>query len=149
MRSSYFQPSFSTPLRATSRGKGLDDIRITPLFVQRTVPQSNAEQDRSSALRICVHPCPSVVVLNGRGLLFFHSPISISAFCFRISASARLYPSVVGRECACSFGAPQSISYVLFHFTRHASVIRTMPAVPPRPCHAVRKTPVNNRSNYE
>ena len=54
MRSSYFQPSFIPPLRGVSRGEGLDDMSINPLFLQRTVPQSNAEQDRSSALRIWI-----------------------------------------------------------------------------------------------
>jgi len=54
MRSSYFQPCFTTPPGGVSRGKGLDDIRIAPLFVQRTVPQSNAEQGRSSGRRIWI-----------------------------------------------------------------------------------------------
>ena len=37
-------------------GKGPDDIRINPLFIQRTTPQSNADQNRSSALRIRANP---------------------------------------------------------------------------------------------
>ena len=61
-RSSYFQPSCITPPEWLNRDKGLDDIRINPLLVQRTVPQSTAEQGRISALRICVHLCPSVVL---------------------------------------------------------------------------------------
>ncbi len=53
MRLSYLQPSSITTLGGVSRGKSLGEIRINPLFVQRPVPQSNAEQDGSSALRSC------------------------------------------------------------------------------------------------
>jgi len=49
MRSPYSRTSIPTS-GGVSRGNGLDDIRINPLLVQRTVPQSNAEQARSSAL---------------------------------------------------------------------------------------------------
>ncbi len=55
MRSLNFQPSFLTPSGEVGRVNGLDDIRNVPHFAQRSVPQSNAEQDWSSALRICVH----------------------------------------------------------------------------------------------
>jgi hypothetical protein len=61
MGSSYFQPSFTTPPVGVSRGKGLDAIGINPLSVQRTAPESNAEKDRSSALRIgaTIPQCPA------------------------------------------------------------------------------------------
>jgi hypothetical protein len=52
-KSPFLPPSFITPPRGVSRANGLDDMRINPHFVQRIVPQSTAEQDRSSVLRIC------------------------------------------------------------------------------------------------
>ena len=61
MRPTYLR-RFWHPTGGISRGKGLGNIRMTPLFVQRTVPQSDAEQARSSAPSSRVHPCPSVVL---------------------------------------------------------------------------------------
>jgi hypothetical protein len=46
MRLSCFQPSFITPSGGVRKGKSLDHIRITPLFVHRPVPQNNADQAR-------------------------------------------------------------------------------------------------------
>jgi hypothetical protein len=59
----YFQLRFTTPPGGGRKGRSVDHIRINPLFVQRIVPQSNAEKAGSSALRIRVDPCPSVVLL--------------------------------------------------------------------------------------
>ena len=48
MRPSCFQPSFINPPGRLGNGRG--DIRVT---TQRTAPQSNAQQDRRSAIRSC------------------------------------------------------------------------------------------------
>lgn len=55
MRSSYSQPCFITQAGGVRTRRSLDDIHMNPLFVRRTAPQSNAEQDRGPAPRICVH----------------------------------------------------------------------------------------------
>ena len=52
MKPPYSQPTFITPPEGVSGGKGVDDIRVNPLFVCRAEPQNNLEQDRSSAQRI-------------------------------------------------------------------------------------------------
>ena len=65
MRSSCFQPSFLTPFGGVGRVNGLDDIRNDPHFAQRSVPQGNAEQDWSSALKICVHLRIPLLTVSG------------------------------------------------------------------------------------
>jgi hypothetical protein len=52
MKPPYSRPTFITPPEGVNGGKGVDDIRVNPLFVCRAEPQNNLEQDRSSAQRI-------------------------------------------------------------------------------------------------